>query len=55
VTDVVRVSVPLVPVPVKPPDGVTVTVYEVDAPWMTVCDEGEAESEKSDRWDRRSW
>jgi hypothetical protein len=33
--------------PVNPPDGVTVTVYEVEAPRTTVCEEGVAERAKS--------
>lgn len=31
--------------PVKPPDGVTVTVNAVFAPWLIVCDAGVAETE----------
>src|SRR5882762_7102322 len=36
-----------VTVPVNPPDGVTVAVYVVLAPWTTVCEAGVAETEKS--------
>ena len=36
-----------VTVPVNPPDGVTVAVYVVLAPWTTVCDAGVADTEKS--------
>jgi hypothetical protein len=32
--------------PVKPPDAVTVAVYEVPAPAVTVCDAGVAAMEK---------
>ena len=32
--------------PVKPPDAVTVAVYEVPAPAVTVCDDGVAAMEK---------
>ena len=34
-----------VTVPVNPPVGVTVTVYVVLLPWVTVCDAGLAETE----------
>jgi hypothetical protein len=33
--------------PLNPPDGVTVAVYVVLAPWTTVCEAGVAETEKS--------
>jgi len=33
--------------PVKPPDGVTVAVYEAPAPAVTVCELGVAERVKS--------
>ena len=36
-----------VTIPLKPLEGVTVTVYVVDPPRRTLRDEGDAESEKS--------